>query len=560
MSRKIEEEQSPFLVPSNVQLFGFYQWNEAKRRNKKGSKSVTRCVKKYPVIKEKETSIVAPTAITDVDPGYFTDLAGRPIREKFSRRKYVEQVNKVLKTRLVAGYNRDHCIRIDQQFDEESKRFSDIEDRYREYSNAFEKYLSDDHEASMKVLEEADQEARNSSKMISKRDRLFKEFGQVRLEVYQWREMWRDAKMCHDFIRKVFSPPQLNAATATAAADDSVCKEDEKSDNYESESFVYEEPAAKSSLECLVESFEEEISDSNLGSGDITVEDPLELSRIFSEIESRNLDALIHLESLAKPMEEMTTDVAKTEELIKKEIGIIEENIKELQSLIEACEQRAANLKAYADYLLQQVFRELVCSESVLYLQVFIEDTYESCVGPNHAKLDGFTMMRTIEKIYESLNMTLDNLPADIVRQCEKEGFTQEIKIMREAEDAAQKFNLMHRLLAALERIMEPPEFNLKTKTTDKDDDKSSKHDSRTKSSALTPPTSSRSSLIARQKNLQLKQLTMPRRSRGFFSDDKSLDSEIQDLTFEFKKLAEDRKIPENLPSDARRQDCRDSI
>lgn len=130
-----------------------------------------------------------------------------------------------------------------------------FEDRYREYSNAFEKYLSNDHEASMKVLEEADQEARNSSKMISKRDRLFKEFGQVRLEVYQWREMWRDAKMCHDFIRKVFSPPQLKAATATAVADDSVCKEDEKSDNYESESIVYEEPAAKSSLECLIGNF-----------------------------------------------------------------------------------------------------------------------------------------------------------------------------------------------------------------------------------------------------------------------------------------------------------------
>lgn len=118
----------------------------------------------------------------------------------------------------------------------------------------------------------------------------------------------------------------------------------------------------------------------------------------------------------------------------------------------------------------------------------------------------------------------------------------------------------MHRLLAALERIMEPPEFNLKTKSTDKDDDKSSKHDSRTKSSVLTPPTSSRSSLIARQKNLQLKQLTMPRKSRGFFSDDKSLDSEIQDLTFELKKLAEEKKIPEDsLPSGARR-DCRDLI
>ncbi|CAD6221334.1 GSCOCG00005153001-RA-CDS [Cotesia congregata] len=445
-----------------------------------------------------------------------------------------------MKTKLLAGYNRDHCIRIDQQFDQEKNKFNDIEDRYREYSSAFEEYLSHDHEESMKVLEEADQETRNSSKMISKRDRLLKEFGQVRLDVYQWREMWRDAKMCHEFVRKIFSPPEFNA---------SVYKDD-KSMHSEGESIVDEDPAAKSSLECLVETFEKEISDSNLGPGEISVECPLELSRIFSEIESRNLDALIHLESLAKPMEELTTGVAKTEEDIKKEIGIIEENIQDLESLIKACEQRGANLRAYADYLLQQVFRELVSSESVLYLQVFIEDAYESCVGPNHGKLDAFTMMRTIEKTYESLNMTLDKLPKEIVRQCEKEGFTQEMKMMREAEDAAQKFNLMHRLLAALERIMEPPELNIKSKSRDKDGDKSSKRKSLV---------SSRSSITSRQKNLQLKQLTMAKRSPEFLGDDKSLDQEIKDLTFEIKKLAKDYLPAENLSAEER-HDCRDEI
>ncbi|CAG5101311.1 Similar to RRP9: U3 small nucleolar RNA-interacting protein 2 (Homo sapiens) [Cotesia congregata] len=217
---------------------------------------------------------------------------------------------------------------------------------------------------------------------------------------------------------------------------------------------------------------------------------------------------------------------------------------------LKACEQRGANLRAYADYLLQQVFRELVSSESVLYLQVFIEDAYESCVGPNHGKLDAFTMMRTIEKTYESLNMTLDKLPKEIVRQCEKEGFTQEMKMMREAEDAAQKFNLMHRLLAALERIMEPPELNIKSKSRDKDGDKSSKRKSLV---------SSRSSITSRQKNLQLKQLTMAKRSPEFLGDDKSLDQEIKDLTFEIKKLAKDYLPAENLSAEER-HDCRDEI
>lgn len=74
---------------------------------------------------------------------------------------------------------------------------------------AFEQYLSSDHEESMKVLEEAQQEAKNSHDLIDKRDSLSEEFGQVRLEVYQWEEMWRIAKMCHEFVQKISPTKQL---------------------------------------------------------------------------------------------------------------------------------------------------------------------------------------------------------------------------------------------------------------------------------------------------------------------------------------------------------------
>lgn len=110
-----------------------------------------------------------------------------------------------------------------------------------------------------------------------------------------------------------------------------------------------------------------------------------------------------------------------------------------MKALIQVTEQRATELETYADYLLHEVFREFVCSDSVLHLRVFIEDAYESCVGPNDANLDSYSMMRVIEKTYESLNMTLDSLPHEIVVICEKDGFTQEMKTMREAEDAARK-------------------------------------------------------------------------------------------------------------------------
>lgn len=68
-----------------------------------------------------------------------------------------------------------------------------------------------------------------------------------------------------------------------------------------------------------------------------------------------------------------------------------------------------------------------------------MEDAYESCVGPNDANLDSFSMMKWIERIHKDLNRQMDNLPREIVQACEKEGFRQETKAIKEAEDAARK-------------------------------------------------------------------------------------------------------------------------
>lgn len=66
-------------------------------------------------------------AITDVDSQYFTELSGRPVKEKFSLDQYVQDVRDVLKTKLFIGQKKDDCIRIDQQFEHESRRLQNIQ-------------------------------------------------------------------------------------------------------------------------------------------------------------------------------------------------------------------------------------------------------------------------------------------------------------------------------------------------------------------------------------------------------------------------------------------------
>lgn len=72
--------------------------------------------------KEPEEAI----AMTDIDPEYFTELGGRPVKEKFSLREYVEDTRDIFRTRLLAGQELDDCIRIDQQFVVEQKELDRI--------------------------------------------------------------------------------------------------------------------------------------------------------------------------------------------------------------------------------------------------------------------------------------------------------------------------------------------------------------------------------------------------------------------------------------------------
>lgn len=66
-------------------------------------------------------------AMTDVDSQYFTELSGRPVKEEFSLNQYIQDMRDILKTKLLIGQEKDDCIRIDQQFEHESRRLQNIQ-------------------------------------------------------------------------------------------------------------------------------------------------------------------------------------------------------------------------------------------------------------------------------------------------------------------------------------------------------------------------------------------------------------------------------------------------
>lgn len=79
----------------------------------------------------------------------------------------------------------------------------------------------------------------------------------------------------------------------------------------------------------MLELFEQDVSDA--GPTELYFEDPFDLIRIFRTMETQNLNALIHLESLAAPMADMAMTIAATEIQIKQEIDEITSTINDLE-------------------------------------------------------------------------------------------------------------------------------------------------------------------------------------------------------------------------------------
>ncbi|CAK9801882.1 Cilia- and flagella-associated protein 100 [Anthophora plagiata] len=466
-ARDVLQEQSPFIYPPCSSMFSYFQYWKAKKRtwDKQRRMGVLKSTDSHELLRslrvdvdiealeaKKHKDLDEAIAITDVDPKFFSELDGRVIKEKFSVSNYVDDIREIFKARLLAGQEMDDCIRIDQQFVEEQKILDKIKRHYRRYVAGFEEFLSKDHEESMSILLQAENEVKLTREITEKRNQLTKEFGQVRLEVYHWEENWRMVKMCQRFLYQV-SPIAWREEHDWIHRSDS--GESIIRGNTDDLFGRYKMADEVASLSNLIELFEQDIMEA--GPTELYFVDSQDLIRVFRAIETQNLSALIHLESLAEPIAEMITTIQTAEEQIKLEVRELTNAINELQENIRKLENRAKDLENYANELLESVFRESVCSEEVLRLQVFVEVAYESCVGPNEANLDSFSMMKWIEKTHEELNLELDTLPPGVVKACEKEGFKQELRAMKETEEAAKKFELMHRLLASLKRVMEPP-------------------------------------------------------------------------------------------------------
>lgn len=119
-------------------------------------------------------------------------------------------------------------------------------------------------------------------------------------------------------------------------------------------------------------------------------------------------------------------------------------------------EERAKYLEELAIELINGEFKKLVISDEILNLNVFVEDVYESRIGPNDANLSMSEMMKMIETKFREELITLDQLPSEQVAQMEISCYRDEAKMMREAQKAARQLFEFEMLFLKLQKVFAP--------------------------------------------------------------------------------------------------------
>lgn len=338
--RNILEEPSPFIYPRDFEEFSFKvlsnEWKRKLRRkelkfkcfernNYRSRQQLDMLNRLY--VKEPEQQSMR--TILDIDPEFFTIVTGRPIKEKFNVKQYIDHMRQVLRTKIVTGFREDEVMLVQENFLQEQKVIDEIKARSQRYVDAFEEFIYNDHTTSMEQLKEAEKQANLSFEKYDKFREMSQDYGALKSQMYNLEEKWRNCKMYQKFLY-VVSPISWRLAH-----DYYHFKEGGKESKDESSVFGrYKLLSADDtmSLEDLISMFKDDVR---------TQDDPLlhftkpqQLLTVFRFIELQNLNSLLHSEELAIPLENIKHGMHSTRLKFDEEINQLKDIIGSLEGEI----------------------------------------------------------------------------------------------------------------------------------------------------------------------------------------------------------------------------------
>lgn len=333
--RNLLEEPSPFIYPNDVQELSYKElskeWREKLRqvelkhkfneRNNYRSRQQLDLLHRLYVKEPQQQSL---KTILDIDPEFFTIVAGRPVKTKqFDIRKYIKQIRLVLQAKIVTGFRDDEVMLINEHFLQEQKVIDKIKKQLEIYIDTFEEFIFNDHTSAMDLLKEADKETTLAFAKYDEYREISLDYGSMKSQVYNLEERWRNIKTYQKFLYMV-SP------ISWREEHDYYHYKDGIPIGNESDVFgKYQLLDESVSLEDLINMFKEDVSTQEAPLLYFT--EPYELLNVFRFIELQNLNSLLHIEELAIPIENIKNGMEAARLKFDAEINYLQDIINNLE-------------------------------------------------------------------------------------------------------------------------------------------------------------------------------------------------------------------------------------
>lgn len=411
--KDLNKEPSPFRYPKDMEEFAYRVMTKAWRNEVRIEELQEKCSNKPSYKGRQREDLLArlyvedPTidsmkSILDIAPEYFKVVEGRPIPDKLDIRKYIEVVRDSLRTKIVNGYREDDIMLIEENLLLEQKVIEKILENYNQYVNVFEEFLYRDHTSSMQLLRDSEAAAQAAYEKYEEYKTVAKKYGSIKSSLYKSEEKWKNCQTYEKFLYLV-SPFGWKKQKKTLPTESEEEVEENLLGRYRL-SLITKEP----SLSDIIDNFNKEYEKDYVP--DLYFTDPEQLLDVFRFMEMQNLNSLLHSEELAVPLEQVRDGMRCAEEMFDREIANLRETIDKLEGGISWEEERAKYLEELALKLIGNEFKRLIMDDEVLNLHVFVEEVYETRIGPNDANLHIDDMMKAIEARYRQELLALDKV------------------------------------------------------------------------------------------------------------------------------------------------------
>ncbi|XP_060535394.1 cilia- and flagella-associated protein 100-like [Cylas formicarius] len=463
--KDLRQEPSPFEYPKDLEVFAHKVMTKAWRNDVRINELHMKCFQKPSHRGRHKKDLLARLyvedppkdsmkTILDIDPEYYKAVEGRPIPDKLDIKQYINTVRDSLRTRIINGYREDDIMLIEENLLLEQKIIDSVKENYEKYVNVFEEFLYRDHTSATQLLQDSDRAAADAYQKYEEYKEVANKFAALRSALYNTEEKWRGCLMYEKFLFLV-SPFAWRTERMKRSKRLSVYKTDDDTDENIFGKYQLTKEDEEMSLEELLMRFEQECMEDE--APELYFTDPEQLADVFRFMEMQNLNSLLHSEELALPLEQIKEGMSRAEEMFDEEIRNLREIVDRLEEGILWEEDRAKYLEELALNLINNEFKKLIVDDEVLNLHVFVEDVYETRIGPNDANLSMVEMMNAVEAKYRSELLSLDMVPAEEVAVLEGSYYLEQMTVMRLAEKAAKQYQELEQITRKLNKAFAEP-------------------------------------------------------------------------------------------------------